>query len=73
MGTGNSGFILVCSGMVFLMTPALAFFMVDWKGEKYLEHNDDGDLHHGTSFSSVGGGWVFAFFQWYRCLYRQHR
>ncbi|NQE02117.1 ammonium transporter [Enterococcus gallinarum] len=26
MGTGNSGFILVCSGMVFLMTPALAFF-----------------------------------------------
>lgn len=34
MGTGNSGFILVCSGMVFLMTPALAFFMVDWKGEK---------------------------------------
>ncbi|TXX29221.1 ammonium transporter, partial [Escherichia coli] len=26
MGTGNSGFSLVCSGMVFLMTPALAFF-----------------------------------------------
>ena len=26
METGNIAFILICSGLVFLMTPALAFF-----------------------------------------------
>ena len=36
MGTGNSGFIFGLQWDGFLMTPALAF-MVDWKGEKYLE------------------------------------
>ena len=34
MDTGNIAFILICSGMVFLMTPALAFFMEDWNDAK---------------------------------------
>ena len=36
MGTGNSGFILVCSGMVFFMTPALAFFYGGWERRKNI-------------------------------------
>ena len=64
MGTGNSGFILVCSGMVFLMTPALAFFYGGLERRKNILN---------TMMMVMGGGWVFAFFQWYRCVYRQHR
>ena len=34
MNTGDIAFVLICSALVLLMTPALAFFMVDWGEEK---------------------------------------
>ena len=36
MSSGDTGFIMLCSALVFLMTPGLAFFMADWSAGKML-------------------------------------
>ena len=54
------GFIFGLQWDGFFNDSCASFFMVDWKGEKnILNTMMMVILHHGTSFSSVGGGWVF--------------
>lgn len=34
MNAGDTGFMLICSALVFFMTPGLAFSMEDWCEER---------------------------------------
>lgn len=36
MSSGDTGFIMLCSALVFLMTRALLSFMADWSAGKML-------------------------------------
>ena len=36
MDTGNIGFMIICTGLVFVMTPALAFFSMGLSQKKHL-------------------------------------
>ena len=34
MDTGNTGFMMICTALVFIMTPGLPFSTAGWCGEK---------------------------------------
>ena len=55
MSSGDTGFIMLCSALVFLMTPGLAFFL--WRigpPEKCCQHNDGLHRHYGAVHRYVG-------------------
>ena len=50
MSSGDTGFIMLCSALVFLMTPGLAFFYGGLvRRKKCCQHNDGLHRHYGLS------------------------
>lgn len=61
MDTGSIAFILICAALVFLMTPALAFFYGGLDAEKCVKHNDDVSRTNGSGFYFMDNYWLLIF------------
>ena len=68
----DSGFILICAALVFLMTPGLACFYGGLvRKKKYSQYNDDIDFYYRESVYVCGFCLIQPFIC--ACFKRNHR
>ena len=72
MSSGDTGFIMLCSALVFSYDTGPCFlFMADWSAGKCCQHNDGLHRHYGAVHRYVGTVWIFLSFGGKPC--RNHR
>ena len=65
MNAGDTGFMLICTALVFFMTPGLAFFYGGLvRRKKCGKYHDGVYLYHGTFRSYVDTFRIFPLFWW---------
>lgn len=68
MNAGDTGFMLICSALVFFMTPGLAFFYGRTGAKKECrQHHDGMRSDYGIVGCHVGIVWIFTVFWWKSC------
>lgn len=62
--TGSTGFMLIATSLVMLMTPGLAFFTADLQAEKCFSDYDTKLCIAWMDYSNMVCFWIFIVLQW---------